>query len=342
MTARPHLPLALLLCLLAGGCATAPTVVAPEIPPAQAQLDSGYEAQIEALNHTIALMGAQLSTIGGCTFAITLGLEHTPESAGKPVIEQANEIIVANAGAPTPEDKAKALELANAQLRKDKAKVDELLGRAKDAASALDTELAKARGEITARDKALADLKVAVAQERKDKAAEYQQALDAKDKALADYKAEQASKQRLWWINGVRGVGLLLLVVGIVVLAMSKGMMLVQGAGLVLGGALVIGIGMAYDIVTSQKWFPYAAAVLGVLILGAMVWTCIHFYRQGQLRNKLTAVLNDVKTEAETLGEDGKALWSKIEPHVEYRLGQAGSAARKELDKLQVKLGLDS
>ena len=148
------------------------------------------------------------------------------------------------------------------------------------------------------------------------------------------------------WVNTLRFGGFAVVLAGIAVLAITKGMALIQGLILIGSGALVIGIGMAFDIVAKQTWFPYAAGVIGLAIVGGGSWFLYSLYQKNQLHNKLVGVLNDVKTEAATLKEavtpGAENLWAEVEKHIEYRLGEAGSSARKQLDKLQVTLGLDS
>lgn len=336
---RPTIPL---LALALAGCQQAGTVVSPSVPPAQAALGAEYEAQISALKDVVKGKEAKLDSIAGAAVAIReVGLPNTPDSRGKPVIEKETGVVQDNAGPASPEARAKALERANALLREDVAKANELYGKAKSEADGLTKQIEAKNADIEDRDRALEQLKADVAIERERLARESQAKFDAKQKELDDYKSAQAKKDRRLWVNTLRFGGVALVFLGILFIAITKGTEIVRGGILALGGALVIGIGMAYDIVSSQPWFPYAAGILGLAIICSLVWAGVHFYKQGTLTTKLAATVNDLKTEAETLGEDGKALWSKVEPHIEYRLGKAGSKAREEFRKLQIKLGLD-
>ena len=329
--------------LVLAGCHTVPTpvTVSPEPPPAQAALEATLQAQIEALQAESAAKSAQLDTVAASVCAVQIvGLPNTPPSDGKPVIEREAGVIAAAAGEPSPEARAAALERANAQLHQDLARADALYGKAIGEAKHLQEQLAEQAAVIAARDTQLEQLRRDAATERAAAAKKLQETIDTAAKEFADYKSAEAARTRRLWVNTLRFGGLSLVLVGIGLIALSRGAMLAQGGLLAAGGALVIAVGMAYDIVSRQPWFPYVAAGLGVLIVGSGVWACLHYYRQRGLGTQLAAALNDLKTEAETgTSATSTAGWAALREHLEYRLGKSGSA---QLTKFWQELGLDA
>lgn len=331
------------LCLTACETISPPVVVTPAAPPAQNDLQKQYEQQILDLSKTIVSLRQNLDTIAASNTAIKIvGLPNTPVSDGKPVIEREAGVITRAAGEPSALAKAEALERANAELEKKVEKANTLYAAKLSEVDVLNGTITDLRGKIAEGENALTELKKKAEEERKTLAATMQTAFDDKQKELTNLQDDIRSKERRFWVNTVRITGIALIVVGIGILAISKGLMLTQGVIFLLGGAVVIGIGMAYDIVASQSWFPYVACLLGVGVLGGGGWTCWHLYQQGKLNSTAVSVFNDIKTECDTLGDKGSEIWQKLEPHIEYRFGQVGSAAREQLRKLQVSLGLDS
>lgn len=325
------------------GCTTvpAPVVVSPEAPPAQAALDNSSAEQIAALKSESAAKSRQLDTVAASACAIQLvGLPHTPESDGKPVIEREAALIATAAGEPSPEARAVALERANAQLRKDLARADALYGQATAEAQRLGQQLEAYAREISARDTQLDQLRRDAATERTAAAKKLQETIDTAAKEFADYKSAEAARTRRLWVNTLRFGGLAIVFIGIGLIALSKGAMLAQGGILAAGGAAVIAVGMTFDLVSRQPWFPYVAAGLGVSIIGSGVWACIHYYRQRGLGTQLAAALNDLKTEAEAgASATTTAGWAALREHLDYRLGKSGSA---QLTKFWQQLGLDA
>lgn len=334
-----------MLAMLAG-CQTAPTVVTPEPGPSAAQLEQQYQQQILDLKAALDAKNKQLDSVAGNSVAIDAGLEKTPDSLGKPVITKENALIKKTTGEPSPEVKADALERANALLRQDVELAKKLYGEAGTKIDVLNGRISDLEATVRTRDGTIVDLQGKTQTERDEAAKKLSGVVDGYEKKIADMNDEAAKKERRMWVNTLRFGGFAVVLAGIAVLAITKGMALLQGLILIGSGALVIGIGMAFDIVASQPWFPYAAGVLGLVIVGGCGWVLYGLYKKNQLHDKLVGVLNDVKTEAETLKtavEPGaKDLWGEIEKHIEYRVGEAGSAARKQLDKIQVSLGLDS
>lgn len=333
-----------LVCTLAG-CQSVPpqTILSPAHPPAQAQLDAQYQEQLAAFEAAMAMFKAKLSAISASSFAIGyVGLPNISDCSGKGVVVRENEVIAANAGEPTPADRAAALERANAQLRGQVAEANKLYGEASTAAAVASAALSAKTAEIVRLTESIATLRQQAEAERAALTAQYQAQLDAKDKALSDLRDAQAKRERRLWVNCLRIAGLALVVIGIGLVALTKGLMIAQGGILALGGALIVGIGMAFDIVARQPWFPWVAGLLGVVVVASGVWAILHFYKQGTLNARLAGVVNDLKTEADSGLEKSAAAWDALQPHLEYRLGQLDSSARKELSKLMVKLGLDS
>lgn len=328
------------------GCQTVPTVVTPEPGPTAAELEKQYQQQITDLKAELAAKNKQLDSVAGNSVAISAGLEKTPDSLGKPVITKENELIHRTTGEPSPESKADALARANALLRQDIELAKKLYGEASTKIDELNGKIVDLEATVKTRDGDIVELQGKAKTERDEAAKKLTDTISWYEERITTMNDEASKKERRMWVNTLRFGGFAVVLAGIAVLAITKGMALLQGLILIGSGALVIGIGMAFDIVAKQTWFPYAAGVIGLAIVGGGSWFIFNLYQKNQLHNKLVGVLNDVKTEAATLKEavtpGAENLWAGVEKHIEYRLGEAGSSARKQLDKLQVKLGLDS
>ena len=328
------------------GCQTVPTVVTPEPGPTAAELEKQYQQQITDLKAALDAKNKQLDAIAGNSVAIDAGLEKTPDSLGKPVIEKENGLIKKTAGKPSPESEADALARANALLRQDIELAKKLYGEAGNKIEELQGKIVDLEATVKTRDGDIVELQGKAKIERDDAAKKLTDTIAGYEERITTMNSEAEKKERRMWVNTLRFGGFAVVLAGIAVLAITKGMALIQGLILIGSGALVIGIGMAFDIVAKQTWFPYAAGVIGLTIVGGGSWFLYSLYQKNQLHNKLVGVLNDVKTEAATLKEavtpGAENLWAEVEKHIEYRLGEAGSSARKQLDKLQVTLGLDS
>ena len=328
------------------GCQTVPTVVTPEPGPTAAELEKQYQQQITDLKAALDAKNKQLDAIAGNSVAIDAGLEKTPDSLGKPVIEKENGLIKKTAGKPSPESEADALARANALLRQDIELAKKLYGEAGNKIEELQGKIVDLEATVKTRDGDIVELQGKAKIERDEASKKLTDTIAGYEERITTLNSEAEKKERRMWVNTLRFGGFAVVLAGIAVLAITKGMALIQGLILIGSGALVIGIGMAFDIVAKQTWFPYAAGVIGLAIVGGGSWFLYSLYQKNQLHNKLVGVLNDVKTEAATLKEavtpGAENLWAEVEKHIEYRLGEAGSSARKQLDKLQVTLGLDS
>lgn len=187
-----------------------------------------------------------------------------------------------------------------------------------------------------------------------------QSALDAKDEALVKYKAEVASKERKYWVNGIRVVCGALILIGVLAIALTKGEALIQGGIMAGCGVLGIFIAVGFDILTSQKWFPWAFGGVALLALGAGVMFMRHLFLTQVLYRKQSEAIQDAHDEAgmandvtaETTApfpapiteavEKRKAVWAELEKHLKFRMGGKDSSLGKELKKRLVARGLDT
>lgn len=247
------------------------------------------------------------------------------------------------------EERAK---LAEAEKLRAEGKVDaanqsitELTQQAKDDAgriAVLQAERDKAfetLATVTAESKAAVDAALKELEDNRIKNQELVSGLQAK---ITEMQDKQKERDRRLWVNGIRGAGLLLIVLGIGMAALTKGLKIIEGASLVAGGILIIIAGAWIDWLLAQAWFPWVTGLVVLGILTAVISYGVRLYKHNQLNAKVIAAVNDAKTEAASLGETGAEFLKQLEPHIEYRLGQIGSASRKQFDKLQVALGLDS
>ncbi len=185
-----------------------------------------------------------------------------------------------------------------------------LVGEAKD------KEIAGAKEEIQKRDTAIAQGIVAAKAEREKDAAKFQDEINKKEQALTDLKNEQIQHDRKIWINSIRAVCLILIVLGVLAIALTKGEMIIQGSIMAVSGVLGIFIAMGFDILTQQKWFPWAFGAVAFAALVGVGWWLYGMYRAHTLLSKATSAFDDIKTEAEATSSD---LWKKVKEHTDYR-----------------------
>ncbi len=347
-------PRVLLLCLLLPltmgnrGCQTTETVVIPEGPKA-AELSAAKDKQIGELTKQTgdlktarAAEQAEAAKAASNLKGVLKATEYMPEGLPTDAAKAEAELGLTRLPKDDPAETVKALERVvlivtgqrDAALKL-YAEADAATKLARTEIAAKDAEITKRDGEIAARVAALTKLTQEKEAEAKAKAGEYQAALDKKDKELADFKKEQASKERAQWVLWTRIAGLGLIVVGVVLLAVFK--LVAEGAGLAAGGVIIGLISIFIDWLTSQVWFPY---LMGSILLGALVaayFAIRRLYLKGELHNKVTAALVDLKDEAVTLGNNS---WETVSGHLKYRLGDKNSVWGAEQAKEIAKLGL--
>ena len=208
----------------------------------------------------------------------------------------------------------------------------------RDALAAKDVEIEASKAAVLKVEGERAELVKKAAAELENNKKTQQAALDAKDEALLKFKADVASKERKFWVNGIRIVCGLLILVGVVAIALTKGEAIIQGGIMVGCGIAGIFLAVGFDILTSQKWFPYAFGGIALVAAGAFGWWLWYQWRTHQLYAKTTAAMQDLKDEAVTQGTD---LWNKVEEHLKYRIGDKDSPLGKVLTDRLVKRGLD-
>lgn len=361
MTAlRKVIPLICLAFLSSGfmatkGCKETNVTVTPTLGAETNKLIDDQKKQIQEQQQQITDLKnkdndrkEQLDKVAGSAYGIDIGTDHIKEeSKGKDIVKAENGLIKKIVGEPSAEQRAKADARTIATLQGDLAKQKELYGQANNEIDKLQNDL-KAKDQVIAardevikqKDQALVDQETKHKQEVADNAKKAQGVYNQLKQEKTDLQKYYEDKERAIWINVLRFGGFGVILLGVATLAITQGRALGPGLILIGSGALIILIGVAINIVIMQVWFPYAAFVVGLLTLGGVAWAVIHFFKNHKNDNKLTALLNDMKTEAETLAakgdEESKILLKKLEEHTTYRLGG--------MDKLQAlftKSGLD-
>ena len=307
--------------------------------PEQALYIQGLQDQIKQLQDQIKSKDEAMSKIAGNAVAIDAGLEKTPDSLGKPVIEAENGLIKTTAGEASDRDRADALERANALLQKDVAKANALY-------SAAGAQIDTLNGQIAARDQTirehageLAELQLKADQAEKDAKLKLEGTINDYEKKLKDIRDEQTRKERRLWVNALRYTGVALIVGGIVILAVSKMLAWIQGSILAIGGILVIVAGQGLDQLTQQWWWPWLCGGGVVCVVVGGGWYILHVWQSQRKQVDVSAAINDLKTEADAGVGDAKQLWEELQKHLTYRLGDD---AVKKLQTEWTKLGLDS
>ena len=337
------------------GCRKDPTpvVVTPMVGPETQKLIDDQNKQIADLKAKEVENAKLKDQVAGSAYGIDIGTNHiTDDSKGKKIVEAENGLIKKIVGKPSPETRADADARTISILNDDLVKQKELYGKAIEKIDTINAQIAAKDEEIKKRDQDLIDQKKNSDEEIRKNAAKLQLVIDERDNTIKDRNAtiqdmkdKQAAKERRLWINVLRFGGFGIILAGVLALAVTQGKAIIPGGILILSGSLIIGIGLAIDIVTSQVWFPYAAFAIGLLVLVGVGWCLWHFIKEHILGKKAAAVINDMKTEAQTLSErgitDGDITLSKLQEHVHYRFGDAKSFWNKRLHGEFVADGLD-
>lgn len=332
------------------GCETTNTVVAPEGPKAT-ELLAAKNAQIEGLvaqvkreqeqreaeRHNASLVAANFESI-------LFAAEHLNQGLPRDAVEAEAKLGKERSPAPNAEEvtkgKDRVIAILNAEVAKAKKLYDEAHGQAAQAKKKIENrdEIIKQKAqEITDRQEDIARLEQEKKAEQEAAKKGLQAAIDAKNAEIARIKKEAEDKQRNWVLNllGYGSVGCI--IIGIGVIALTKGLAWAQGGLLILGGSLCIFIKISINVVVNQPWFPYAAGVVGLIILGGGAWAIYHLWKTNQLHSKVSAALQDLRDEATT---QGSKLWDSVEPHLKYRLGNKNSFWGKAQMATLGKLGL--
>ena len=308
--------------------------------PEQALYIQGLQDQIKQLQDQLKAKDAAMSKIAGNAVAINAGLEKIDEQQlGRPVVAAENGLIEKTAGEAKPEDRAAALERANALLKKDVEKAKNLYSAAGQQIDVLNGQIKERDGQIDTLNGTLKTLKEDAAKAEADAKLKIADTIKGYEQKLQDMRDEQAKKERRLWVNALRYTGVALIVGGIVILAVSKMLAWIQGSILAIGGILVIVAGQGLDQLTQQWWWPWLCGGGVVCVVVGGGWYILHVWQSQRKQVDVSAAINDLKTEADAGVGDAKQLWDELQKHLTYRLGDD---AVKKLQTEWTKLGLDS
>lgn len=329
-------------------CHTTNDVVLPE-GPVSTELGKTKDEQIKGLVEQVKkeqearmLEKEQGSLAAANLDGILFAVDHIEPGLPRNAIEEEARLGKARLPESNPQEVIKAKDRVIAILQNEVAKAKELYGKAFNEAAQAKALIAEKDKIISIKDKEISDrtLKIADLEAEKVKESELhkkdmQDRLDAKDKELADYKKEQDDKDRKWWVNAIRISGLVCILAGAVLIAIFK---LIPEGGIFIAVGLLIGlVSVGFDKLTSAAWFPYAAGVVALVVLGGSAFAIYRMWKTQTLHTKTTAALQDLKDEAETLGHD---TWEKVSDHLKYRLGDKNSFWGKSQVKSAINLGL--
>jgi len=336
--------------LFALGCETTNTVVAPEGPKVT-ELLAAKDKQIDGLVAQVKREQEQrkaeqeAASLAAANFeSILFAAEHLNQGLPRDAVEAEAKLGKERSPAPKAEEVAKGkdrvIAILNEEVAKTKKLYDEAYGQASQAKKEIenrDEVIRQKAAEISMRQQDIVRLEQEKILEQDNAKKALQAAIDKKDAEIARIKNEAEEKHRNWMLNllGYGSVGCI--IVGIGVIALTKGLAWAQGGLLILGGSLCIFIKTSINIVISQPWFPYAAGVVGLIILGGGGWAIYHLWKTNQLHSKVSAALQDLRDEATA---QGSKLWESVEPHLKYRLGDKESFWGKAQMATLGKLGL--
>lgn len=335
------LVIVVLACLMMGsrGCVTTDTAILPEGPKAtelgraKDEQIKGLVAQVKAEAEARELERLQSSLVAANLETIIFAAQHVDPGLPRNAIEEEAKLGIARSPAPNPEEIIKGKDRVIAILKNDVATAKAAYGKAFDEAKQAklaiiekNDEIAQRDGEIVKRDGVITQLTKDAADEKIAHAKDVQDALNKKDKAFTDYKKAEAEKERATWVLWTRIAGLGFIVVGAVIAIMFK--IVAEGASLVGVGVTIGLVSIFIDWLTAQIWFPWLCGGTILLALGLGGYALYRMWKKNTLQVKVTAALQDLKDESATLGNN---LWSEVEQHLKYRLGDKGGVEQKKL-----------
>lgn len=330
-------------------CQHTDTVILPE-GPAAAQLGAekdrqiaGLVAQVKAEQEAREMERAQAALVAANLEGILFAAEHVPTGLPRDAIEEEAKLGKERSPPADPTEllktKDRVIATLNGEVEKAKALYDAAsteASRAKEAISLKDKEIEKRDKDLLARATEIESLIKAAQIEREKHANDIKDALAKKDKELADYKAEQTSKERRFFVNGVRIAGLGLIVAGAIALAVFK--LAGVGGGLIGAGVLVGLISIGIETLTTAPWWPYLCGGVFLVVVGLGCYGVYRLWIKHNLSDKKTQAIQDLIDEATVKG-DSKTV-DELKAHLRYRLGDKTSFFGKEQTKEVVALGL--
>ncbi len=327
------------------GCITTDTVVLPEGPRAtelsktKDDQIAGLAAQVKAEQTARELEAAQASLAAADFETILFAATHLTPGLPRNAIEEEAKLGKARSPAPNAAEIIKGKDRVIAILQNDVAAAQAAYGQAfNEAAQAKaviatkDGEIAKRDQDIKGRDGEITKLTEAAKTERAQHASDVKDALEKKDAEIKKIKDDAASKERATWVLWTRLAGLAFIVGGAVIAIVFH--IVPEGAAFVGVGVLIGLVSIFIDWLTGQKWFPYACGGTILIMLAIGGYALYRMWKKNELLTKVTAVIQDIKDESTTLGNN---LASQVEEHLTYRLGDKG---KQQLTNLSGSLGL--
>lgn len=320
---------AVALCLLVTACKSTENTSAPT-GPKSAELVAEMRVQIAALREQVTAKDAIIQSVAGNVYGVQRGTEHIPgESRGKVIVTNEAKAGQDKVGQPTPEGKAAADARVEATLRDDLAEMQRLYGIEKTEADAL-------RARVDEQNKALQDRDARIATLAEQAKREQANA----EKAIADLRTQLENEKKKWsdslqkWASrGLVGAGIITLLAcgaafAFIGVAALKGGRIIWGA---LAGLMLIGCGF----IVGHKWFMYgvwtALAAFGVWLF----FTVRHLYRTGQLEKKLRMSIQDLKDEAKAGVPKAKDAFETLSEHLNYHMPRKSAKGADEKSVLE-------
>lgn len=321
----------LLICLLmsflmgANGCITTDTVVLSEGPKAT-ELNKKKDdqiaeqtAQLKAKDEVRAAEQALASKAASNIKGILKAREYLEPSLPSDAIQAEGELGLKRLPTDDPAETVRALERVvlivtgqrdAAQKKYEEADAQTKLERA--AKEAKDKEIVERNEKLKARDADIAHLK-------EEKIAE--QAAHKKDveDRLATLKKHYEDEQNAWFMRLFGICSIACVFIGIGIIAVSQGRLLIPGGILVVAGGLAILARSAIVAITAAPWFPYAAGLVILLVLGALGYALYRVWVKRALDDKKTQAIQDMIDENTTKGRTD--VVDELKAHLAYRLG---------------------
>jgi hypothetical protein len=334
---------------LVTGCETTNTpIILPE-GPITAEMVAEKNAQIKRLSDQIIDIEKQraeekllAAKAASSVKAMVKANEYQPEGRPTEAINEEAKVALKRLPADDPAETVEALKRTIEMIEGKRDEALKMYATARDEAEKKKVEIAEKDKEIKERNKQISERNLWIAElerlsaEEKDKhKKDVETFIKEKNDEIQKIKDEQASKERRWWINATRIVGLGFIVVGGLVMFILKS----PGTG---GGFLGLGVfigllSIFIDWVTAQWWFPW---LCGLIIIGILIACGLAIYRMWKIKKldeMKTAAIQDFKDES--LIKD-KNAWESFSEHLKYRIGDKNSSWGKAQMKETAALGL--
>lgn len=341
--------LVIILILFSGFSCKTDTVLLSE-GPAATQLNQEKDNQIQELkkeNESLVTKNDKINkeaSLAAANFdGILYGAEHVETGLPRNAIEEEAKLgktrLESIGVTPNPEEIIKAKDRVIAILENNLKKKDELYQQAFKETNQTRKEISKLNGQINGLQLSIKERDDKINKLEEEKKLEQEKHKEDVTNKINQLQ-EEIKKKELDWVMKALGLGAVVCILGgIILVAISKGELWLQGGILSAGGGLIMLIRAWYITLINQSWFPILCGIIFVIICIGIGWGIYKIWVKLMLNRKKTAAIQDYRDESESQNNKN---WNGLEEHLKYRLGDKSSYWGKQQLKETVQMGLNA